>query len=129
MTTTRSAGLDISWPMLIKLMAELARRGQGHREGGSFLLAHTEPGSAQPSNRRPRVLSVAYYDDLDPGSLTGGISFGAAGYSALNGRFRAERGRVVGDIDKRPRGCVGQSSLGDAHPMSAMKRHIAIIAT
>jgi hypothetical protein len=74
------------------------------------------------------VAAVAYYDDLDPSSLTGGITFGAGGYAALNARCRAERLRVVGDIHTHPRRWVGQSGIDAAHPMSATKGHIAIIA-
>jgi proteasome lid subunit RPN8/RPN11 len=128
MTGTDGAGLEISWPMFTKLMAELGQRGQGRREAGAFLLAQREPASAERPHARPRVTAVAYYDDLDPDSLTGGITFGAAGYSALNARCRAERLRVVGDIHTHPHRWVAQSGIDAAHPMLATKGHIAIIA-
>lgn len=128
MTGIEAPGLEISWPTLTKLMAELGLRGQGRREAGAFLLARREPTVAERPPARPRVVAVAFYDDLDPNSLTGGITFSAAGYSALNARCRAERLHVVGDIHTHPRHWVGQSAIDAAHPMSATKGHVAIIA-
>jgi hypothetical protein len=128
MTAVDGAGLEISWATFTKLIAELGLRGQGQREAGAFLLARREPTVAERPPERPRVVAVAFYDDLDPDSLTGGITFGAAGYSALNARCRAQRLRVVGDIHTHPLRWVGQSGIDAAHPMSAAKGHIAIIA-
>jgi hypothetical protein len=120
--------LTIRWSTLTTLLAELAMRGQGRREAGAFLLAGRADGYASAAPRPASVIAVAYYDDLDPVSLTGGITFGAAGYAALNARCRAEQLRVVADIHTHPRRWVGQSALDAAHPMSATKGHIAIIA-
>jgi proteasome lid subunit RPN8/RPN11 len=119
-------GGEISWSMITKLLAELKRRGQGKREAGAFLLADRDRPARFPG--RPRVTAAAFYDDLDPASLTGDITFGATGYSALNARCRTERLRVVGDIHTHPHRWVAQSSIDAAHPMSAIKDHIAIIA-
>jgi hypothetical protein len=73
-------------------------------------------------------VAVAFYDDLDVSSLTGGITFGSGGYAALNARCRAEGLRVVGDIHTHPHSWVAQSSIDAAHPMSAREDHIALIA-
>jgi proteasome lid subunit RPN8/RPN11 len=127
-TGAERVGLEISWLNLTRLIAELARRGAGQREAGAFLLAPRETVGTAAQGARPRVAAVAYYDDLDPKSLTGGITFGAAGYSALNAYCRAHRMRVVGDIHTHPGSWVGQSAIDAAHPMSAVKGHVAIIA-
>lgn len=55
--------------------AELAHRGNGERESGAFLLT---PPATPRARARQRVIAVAYYDDLDPQCLTGGITFTAA---------------------------------------------------
>jgi hypothetical protein len=70
---------------------------------------------------------VAYYDDLDPRSLTGGITFSANGYTALATRCRTDRVRVVGDIHAHPGPNVRQSAMDAAHPMSALPGHIALV--
>lgn len=126
MTEAAVPGLEISSAMVAKLMAELKLRGHGQREAGAFLLGDREDSAGLAG--RPRVTALAYYDDLDPASLTGNITFGAAGYSALNARCRAERLRVIADIHTHPRRWVAQSSIDAAHPMAAVRGHIAIIA-
>jgi hypothetical protein len=121
------AGLTIDGGLFTALLDELARRGDGRRESGAFLLAQREPiveSAADPTT----VTALAYYDDLDPDCLTGGITFGAEGYTALNALCRADALRVVGDIHTHPHGWVGQSDIDSSHPMVALAGHVALIA-
>lgn len=121
-------GVEISRTMFARLLAELARRGQGCRESGAFLLSRREGPFATRTRRPTRVVAAAYYDDLDAASLTGGIVLGANGYAALNARCRAEGLRVVADVHTHPGVWVAQSNIDAAHPMSARTGHIALIA-
>lgn len=109
------------------VMKELEVRGAGVRESGAFLLTPTEPG-VDHDPEWPQVTAVAYYDDLDPSSLTGGITFNGIGYTALNALCRLDRLRVVGDIHTHPREWVAQSTIDAAHPMVALPGHVALIA-
>lgn len=102
------------------LTSELRRRGRGHRESGAFLLASNDG----PGNR---IVDVAYYDDLDPDSLTGAITFNAIGYSALADRCARDQLTVVADIHTHPRNSVDQSGTDQAHPMVAVAGHTALI--
>ena len=79
-------------------------------------------------SRRPQVVAVAYYDDLDPGCLTGGITFTADGYTALAALCRRDGLQVVADIHTHPGRNVRQSPTDAAHPMTALPGHIALIA-
>ncbi|MFC8851488.1 hypothetical protein ACFT5D_00265 [Streptomyces sp. NPDC057144] len=107
------------------LMRELARRGAGRRESGAFLLTDRD----HPADRLPQpVTAIAYYDDLDPGCLTGAITFRADGYTALAARCRREGLRVVGDIHTHPSERVAQSRTDAANPMVALDGHVALIA-
>lgn len=105
------------------LIGELATRGGGYRESGAFLLA-----SSVSNADRSRIVAVAYYDDLDADSLTGAISFGARGYSALSDLCRDQSLVVVGDIHTHPSRHVEQSHIDAAHPMVAIPGHVALIA-
>ena len=126
---TADRGLEIGATLFATLVIELARRGDGVRESGAFLLAKATPEPQAASGEAWReVTSVAYYDDLDPDSLTGGITFGADGYTALGVLCRTHRLHVVGDIHTHPRGWVDQSSTDATHPMCALPGHIAVIA-
>ncbi len=107
------------------LLAELARRGQGRREAGAFLLTDR----SHPTTVLPQpVTAIAYYDDLDPDCLTGSITFHANGYSALNALCRQRGVRAIGDIHTHPGRGVGQSRIDAANPMIALPGHIALIA-
>jgi Prokaryotic homologs of the JAB domain len=119
-------GLTMDKSLFTQLVGELARRGRGERETGAFLLARA--GHPGDGSRRPRVVAVAYYDDLDPGCLTGGITFTADGYTALATLCRRDGLQVVADIHTHPRGSVRQSPTDAAHPMTALPGHIALIA-
>lgn len=108
-----------------RLMAELARRGGGHRESGAFLLAARRPKQLLGS---VEVVDVAYYDDLDPGSLTGGITMHDVGFTALNRYCRDKALMVVGDVHTHPSSIVRQSHIDASNPMIAFAGHVAIIA-
>jgi len=96
---TANCGLEIPAALFATLVKELARRGGGVRESGAFLLAKATPEQDEPVTDAWRVVTcIAYYDDLDCHSLTGGITFGADGYTALGVVCRTHRIRVVGDI-------------------------------
>jgi hypothetical protein len=114
----------ISIPRLMwyRLVGELRRRGQGQRESGAFLL-----GRASASRRR--VVSVAYYDDLDPAALDKGyVLFRGSGYSAL-WALCAQRSLVaLADIHTHPGPDVGQSSIDQHNPMVPVAGHVAMIA-
>lgn len=103
----------------LRLMRELEGRSQHRREAGAFLLG---PTSGQDITR------VAYYDDLDPTCLTGGITFHASGYTKLNQLCRDDQVRVIADIHLHPGPGVRQSHTDVAHPMVARAGHLALIA-
>lgn len=100
------------------LLAELRRRGEGRRESGAFLLADRDG---------DRVVRVAYYDDLDAHSLTGGISFASGGFTELWRICAAENVRVVADVHTHPGTRVAQSDIDATNPMMARVGHIAIV--
>jgi hypothetical protein len=127
--TGPSRGLTIGAVLFGTLMEELARRGAGSRESGAFLLGHASTGRAVGTEDAwPVVTAVAFYDDLDPACLTGGITFSADGYTALGILCRRSGVRVVGDIHTHPGRWVGQSGIDATHPMVALPGHIALIA-
>jgi hypothetical protein len=126
MTTTDHC-LVISASLFARLIDELASRGAGVRESGAFLL--TQSADSTPAEKMPTaVTAIAYYDDLDPACLTGGITFSADGYTALGVICRRDVLRVVADIHTHPASWVDQSGIDAAHPMVALPGHIAIIA-
>jgi hypothetical protein len=125
--STGHPGLRIDAHLFQALTTELARRGGGRRESGAFLLASTAPEASHHDGRHV-VTAIAYYDDLDPTCLTGGITFTADGYTALAALCRRDRVRAVADIHTHPRDRVCQSPIDSAHPMIALPGHIALIA-
>jgi hypothetical protein len=118
-------GLAMRKYLFNTLVSELARRGNGDRESGAFLLARSGGAPDVPSPHR--VTAVVYYDDVDPGCLTGGITFSADGYTALAALCRRDCLRVVADIHTHPGSMVNQSTIDAAHPMTALPGHIALI--
>jgi proteasome lid subunit RPN8/RPN11 len=100
------------------LLSELARRGQDRWESGAFLL------SERGTNA---VTAVAFYDDLDPNCLTGGISFASAGFTDLWRICRSEGLTVVADVHTHPGTRVMQSDIDATNPMIARVGHVAII--
>ncbi|RKS78642.1 hypothetical protein BZB76_0059 [Actinomadura pelletieri DSM 43383] len=121
--TSRDPTLTIRTDHFEDLLQELARRGEGVRESGAFLLTPIDTAAGSP---RP-VTDTAYYDDLDPDCLTGGISFGAIGYSALNRYCRRQGVQVAADIHTHPGPLVRQSRIDRDNPMIALPGHVAII--
>jgi hypothetical protein len=122
-------GLIIHADLFALLLKELSHRGGGIRESGAFLLGAADDDPVRdPINDRVEVIALAFYDDLDPDCLTGGITFSADGYSALAKICRRDGVRVVGDIHTHPADWVGQSPTDANHPMSALSGHLALIA-
>lgn len=103
-----------------RLIRELALRGHGTREAGAFLLARA--GDAQR-----HVAAVAYYDDLDPKSLTGGITFSREGFARLDEVCRERYLAVVCDVHTHPTSWVAQSETDRTNPMVRMAGHVAVI--
>lgn len=112
--------LVISRQLWREVTRELRARGHGRRESGAFLLAAR---NGQPT----RIVAAAYYDDLDPDSLTGAISFNTIGYSALADRCSSDGLTVVADVHTHPGRSTRQSTTDRAHPMVAIAGHIALI--
>lgn len=105
-----------------ELLGELAKRGDGVRESGAFLL-----GVASGETGPRRAVAAVYYDDLDPTSLTGGISFSGSAYGRLWDACQARGLAVVADVHTHPGPWVGQSSTDRAHPMLAQRGHVALV--
>jgi proteasome lid subunit RPN8/RPN11 len=122
MTTTLStsaAPLSLTPRTWRRLMRQLARRGRGTRESGALLLA--------PSDEPLRVVALAFYDDLDPSSLWGGITFSREGFARLADLCRERRLVVVADVHTHPGGRVAQSPTDRTNPMVAIAGHVAIV--
>lgn len=131
----------------LMMMRQLERQGEHRREAGAFLLG-SAAGAAETTmvrrvitSLRSRVLTstrplphadsvtaVAYYKDLDPECLTGGITFHAIGYTRLSELCRNRDLRVVADIHLHPGNGTRQSSTDADHPMVARAGHLALIA-
>jgi hypothetical protein len=108
-----------------EVLLELARRGEGRKEAGAFLLgsAAAEAGSTAFS----AVCRVAYYDDLDPSCLTGGISMSGKAYDQLWALCAEHYLRVVADVHTHPGKWVEQSHTDSSNPMIGLRGHVAII--
>jgi hypothetical protein len=102
------------------MLVELGRRGGGARESGAFLL------SPRASDGRT-VTRVAYFDDLDPKCLTGGITLAGAAFPRLWDLCDEHRVRVAGDVHTHPGEWVGQSSIDQDNPMVARVGHLGLI--
>ena len=124
-TATRH-GLTMDERLFTTLISELARRGNGERESGAFLLARA--GHPRTSGRGSRSSRSPTTTTWTRGCLTGGITFSADGYTALAALCRRDGLRVVGDIHTHPGSKVMQSAIDAAHPMTALPGHIALIA-
>lgn len=102
------------------LLRELARRGDGRRESGAFLLGEQREG-------RRRIVRFVPYDDLDPRCLDSGVVvFDGAGYGPLWTLCRDSGLEVVADIHTHP-GAPWQSGADRVHPMVALPGHVALI--
>jgi proteasome lid subunit RPN8/RPN11 len=102
-----------------RLLAELRKRGGGHRESGAFLLG-------RPGGRR--VTRFLCYDDLDETALeTGIIMVHATGFVRLWEICEREKLRVFADVHSHPSAWTGQSESDRMHPMIAQAGHLALI--
>ena len=134
----------------LTMMRQLERHGEHRRHAGAFLLGPAA--AAAETTRVHRVLNslrrrlptrlanapwrahvdavtaVAYYKDLDPECLTGGITFHAIGYTRLSELCRSQGLRVVADIHLHPGSGTRQSGTDADHPMVARAGHLALIA-
>jgi proteasome lid subunit RPN8/RPN11 len=110
----------------LTMMTQLATQSEGCREAGAFLLSSNDVRTKNTAGAA--VVAVEYYSDLDPTSLTGGITFHASGYTRLNRICRDKRLRVVGDIHLHPGSWTRQSQTDADHPMAARAGHLALIA-
>ncbi len=120
--------LEIDAALFAGMMSQLAHRGGGSRESGAFLLTTTASEPAAADGAWQLVTAIAYYDDLDPGSLTGDITFTADGYTALAAICRRNGLKIAADIHTHPGRWVRQSQTDETHPMVALPGHIALIA-
>jgi hypothetical protein len=118
-SNTSTAGLSMTRRAWWRLIRELARRGHGNRESGAFLLARAGEGHR-------RVVEVAYYDDLDPDSLRGNITFSRDGFARLNDLCR-ERLAVAADVHTHPTDWISQSETDRTNPMVRIAGHVAVI--
>lgn len=112
--------LSFSRGTWLALIAELRRRGKGHRESGAFLLGRAR-------RKRHKVTRVVYLDDLDPHCLQGGIRFDGLAYSRLWDICEEHRLVVLGDVHTHPGDFVHQSAIDAENPMIAQRGHVAII--
>ncbi len=103
-----------------RLVRELARRGEGTRESGAFLLARRD-------QRPRRVAAAVYFDEIDPEALNGAISIRGHTFTRL-WAICAERGmHVIADVHTHPGTAVQQSSIDASNPMVARRGHVAVI--
>jgi hypothetical protein len=134
----------------LTMMRQLELHGEHRREAGAFLLGATADSANTTKVRGSRMMlrrlmhttilraldttqvdpvcAVAYYRDLDPESLTGGITFHAIGYTRLSELCRRKGLSVVADIHLHPGDGTRQSSTDADHPMVARAGHLALIA-
>jgi hypothetical protein len=103
-----------------RLIGSLADRGRGTREAGAFLLG-------LPADKRRRVVTVAFYDDLDPNSLRGNIAFSRDGFASLNDLCRQQGLAVLADVHTHPTRWVAQSETDRTNPMVRIAGHVALI--
>jgi hypothetical protein len=103
--------------------AELARRGQGRRESGAFILGSHRGG-------RRHADRFVFYDDLDPHCLDSGIVVfdGAVGFPKLWAICRQTDLDVVADVHTHGGlGAARQSGIDERNPMIARRGHIALV--
>jgi len=103
-----------------RVLAELARRGEGRHEAGAFLLGRKELG-------RRTVEEVIYYDELEDGAYSTGVCvLHGDAFARLWERCRQKRLTVVGDVHTHL-GVARQSEADRTNPMIARAGHIAVI--
>ena len=100
-------------------VAELRRRGGGHRESGAFLLG--------TKGATRRIEEFVFYDDIDPDALSSGIvEIDGRRLGDLWSHCRATGRTVVADVHVHPGG-FQQSDSDKANPIIAEIGHIAMI--
>jgi hypothetical protein len=100
-------------------VAELRRRGGGHRESGAFLLG--------TKGTTRRIEEFVFYDDIDPDALSSGIvEIDGRRLGDLWSHCRATGRTVVADVHVHPGG-FQQSDSDKANPIIAEIGHIAMI--
>lgn len=112
--------LSMPRKMWCKTLAELRRRGGGRTESGVFLLGAID-------GTRRRVVTVVYYDELDPNAYKSGVCvLHGDAFAKLWERCRMLGLTVVADVHTHP-GVALQSGSDRTNPMVAREGHIAII--
>jgi proteasome lid subunit RPN8/RPN11 len=105
-------------------ISELARRGNGKRESGAFLLGAE---LCANGHARREIRHFVCYDDLDPHALdTGIVDFSGEGYTPLWNLCRETNLKVVADVHTHP-GKARQSEIDKRNPMIAIAGHVAFI--
>ncbi len=100
-------------------VAELRRRGGGHRESGAFLLG--------TKGATRRIEEFVFYDDIDPDALNSGIvEIDGRRLGDLWSHCRETGRTVVADVHVHPGG-FQQSESDKANPIIAEIGHIAMI--
>lgn len=102
-----------------ELLRDLARRGNGQRESGAFLLGTSNDGVR-------RVKDYLPFDDIDPNCLTGYIDFDGTKMDLVWAECRRRNFKVVADIHTHPRG-YGQSCIDRDNPMMPRRGHLGLI--
>jgi proteasome lid subunit RPN8/RPN11 len=104
----------------MRILAELAHRGEGRHEAGAFLLGGKELG-------RRTVEDVIYYDELEADAYSAGVCIlhGDA-FAKLWAHCRQKHMTVVGDVHTHL-GVAMQSDADRTNPMIARAGHIAVI--
>lgn len=118
MPWTPPESLSIGRGLWSETISELARRGEGRRESGAFLLG--DAGSR-------RVQRLIYFDDLDPEALKGHIHLRGFAFSELWRICRESGLDVIADAHTHPGAGVRQSSIDRDNPFIARKGHVALI--
>lgn len=114
--------LEMPHALYSRLMADLARSGQGKREAGAFLLGPGGAGTRQ-------VTSYLMYDVVAPKSSRrhAYVAFTAQEMARAWDHCYAQGYQVVADIHTHPRG-PAQSATDRAHPIVCVPGHVALIA-
>jgi hypothetical protein len=68
-----------------------------------------------------------YFDDLDPGALTGAVHLSHAAFVRLWDLCDAGGALVLGDVHTHPGGFVAQSGIDEDNPLVARAGHVALI--
>jgi proteasome lid subunit RPN8/RPN11 len=115
----RRPDLLISPALWAELLDGLRQRGRYERESGAFLLGQIDGPR--------RVMSIVFYNEIDPAAFDTGIIVIDGGCMADLWRICRERGElVVADVHTHG-GSAGQSESDRKHPIIAEPGHVAMI--